>query len=136
MPVLVFGHHHVWPIDAPTRPDDYFGIRPSDSEALVGGRRPAGEHRRATSPGTPTATASGVTPARATCPSSRSVCTKDYPGAWAEYRVYEGGYTQVVRRVAAPAAFDWAEETSVQYLGLYRELARGNLAERCFTQRF
>ena len=31
-------------------------------------------------------------------------CVKDYPGAWAEYRVYEGGYTQVVRRVAAPAA--------------------------------
>ena len=33
-------------------------------------------------------------------------------------------------------AFDWAEETSVQYLGLYRELARGRLADRCFTQRF
>ena len=31
-------------------------------------------------------------------------CAKDYPGAWAEYRVHEGGYTQVVRRVAAPAA--------------------------------
>ena len=29
-------------------------------------------------------------------------CAKDYPGAWAEYRVYEGGYTQVVRRIAAP----------------------------------
>ena len=49
---------------------------------------------------------------------------------------YEGGYTQVVRRVSAPAAFDWAEHTSVQYLGLYRELARGALTERCFTQRF
>ena len=37
---------------------------------------------------------------------------------------------------AGAAAFDWAEHTSGQYLGLYRELARGTLAERCFTQRF
>ena len=26
-------------------------------------------------------------------------CVKDYPGAWAEYRVYDGGYTQIVRRI-------------------------------------
>jgi hypothetical protein len=31
-------------------------------------------------------------------------CTKDYSGSWGEYRVCEGGYTQVVRRVAAPDA--------------------------------
>jgi predicted phosphodiesterase len=133
--VLVFGHHHVWPVDAPNRPDDYFGIRPSDSEALVGvvARRDnivgyfAGHthgNRVWRHP-----TARGV-------PFAEVGCTKDYPGAWAEYRVYEGGYTQVVRRVVAPDAFDWAETTSLQYLGLYRELARGALAERCFTQTF
>ena len=33
------------------------------------------------------------------------------PGAWAEYRVYEGGYTQVVRRAPAPAAMAWTEKT-------------------------
>ena len=29
-------------------------------------------------------------------------CVKDYPGAWAEYRVHEGGYTQLVRRITSP----------------------------------
>ena len=38
-----------------------------------------------------------------TIPLVEVACTKDYPGAWAEYRVYEGGYTQVVRRVSEPA---------------------------------
>ena len=36
-------------------------------------------------------------------------CAKDYPGVWAEYRVYEGGYTQVVRRISAPDALAWTE---------------------------
>ena len=134
-PVLVFGHHHVWPVDAPVRPDDYFGIGPDDSEALVAvvGRREniVGYFAGHTHGNRVWRHAS----ARAV-PFAEIGCTKDYPGAWAEYRVYEGGYTQVVRRVTAPAAFDWAEATSVQYLGLYRELARGALAERCFTQEF
>jgi len=133
--VIVFGHHHVWPIDSPTRPDDYFGIRPADSEALV-----AVVARRDNIVGYFAGHTHGNRvwrhPAARDVPFAEVGCTKDYPGAWAEYRVYEGGYTQVVRRVVAPDAFDWAEETSVQYLGLYRELARGRLAERCFTQRF
>jgi predicted phosphodiesterase len=133
-PVLVFGHHHVWPTDAPVRPDDYFGIRPDDSEALV-----AVVARRENIVGYFAGHTHGNRvwrePTRGV-PFVEVGTTKDYPGAWAEYRVYEGGYTQMVRRVAAPAAFDWAEQTSAQYLGLYRELARGGLAERCFTQRF
>lgn len=133
-PVLAFGHHHVWPTDSRVRPDDYFGIRPADSEAFVevvarnenivgyfAGHTHGNRVWREPTRGVPFVEVG--TP-------------KDYPGAWAEYRVYEDGYTQVVRRVSAPAAFDWAEHTSGQYLGLYRELARGSLAERCFTQRF
>ena len=38
-------------------------------------------------------------------------CVKDYPGAWAEYRIHEGGYTQLVRRIATPDAFAWTEQT-------------------------
>src|SRR5262249_9427132 len=40
-PILVFGHHDVWPIDAPVRPADYFGLTPESSEGLVAlvGRR-------------------------------------------------------------------------------------------------
>lgn len=133
-PVLVFGHHHVWPTDAPRRPDDYFGIRPDDSEALV-----AVVARRENVVGYFAGHTHGNRvwrePTRGV-PFVEVGTPKDYPGAWAEYRVFEDGYTQVVRRVSAAAAFDWAEHTSLQYLGLYRELARGALHERCFTQRF
>jgi len=133
-PVLVFGHHHVWPTDAPTRPDDYFGIRPADSEALV-----AVVARRENIAGYFAGHTHGNRvwrePTRGV-PFAEVGTTKDYPGAWAEYRIHEGGYTQIVRRVAAADAFDWAEETSGQYLGCYRELARGALGERCFTQVF
>ena len=60
--------------------------------------------------------------------------TKDFPGAWAEYHFYEGGYTQVARRVAAPDAFAWAEKTRAMYEGAYGIYALGDLTDRCFTQ--
>jgi predicted phosphodiesterase len=134
-PVLVFGHHHLWPTDAPVRPHDYFGIRPDDSEALVGvvaGRESIVGYFAGHTHGNRV----WRHPDARNVPFVEVGCTKDYPGAWAEYRVYAGGYTQVVRRVGAPAAFAWAEVTSAQYLGLYRELARGRLAHRCFAETF
>jgi 3',5'-cyclic-AMP phosphodiesterase len=60
-------------------------------------------------------------------------CAKDYPGAWAEYRVYEGGYTQVMRRVAAPAARAWSERARHMIQGIYRDLVLGTVDDRCFT---
>ena len=36
-------------------------------------------------------------------------CVKDYPGSWAEYRVFEGGVLQVHRRLSSPAALAWSE---------------------------
>ena len=89
----------------------YFGINPDDSEAFVAvvARREnivgyfAGHtHRNRIR---------RFGPAPATSVRARSACTKDYPGVWAEYRVYEGGYTQVVRRIPTPAAFAWTERT-------------------------
>ena len=58
---------------------------------------------------------------------------KDYPGAWAEYRVHEGGYTQLVRRIATPAAMAWTEQTRSMFAGLYRDYALGRLTDRSFT---
>jgi len=63
-------------------------------------------------------------------------CTKDYPGAWAEYRVYDGGYTQVMRRVAAPTAREWSELGRTMIQGVYRDLVLGTIDDRCFTQLF
>ena len=36
-------------------------------------------------------------------------CVKDFPGTWAEYRVYEGGVMQVVHRISSPDALRWSE---------------------------
>jgi hypothetical protein len=63
-------------------------------------------------------------------------CAKDYPGAWAEYRVYEGGYTQVMRRVGAPAAREWSELGRTMIQGIYRDLVLGSVDDRCFTRQF
>ena len=134
-PVLVFGHHHPWDPASPTRSATYFGINPDDSDALVElfERRPAiagyfaGHTHR-----------NRVRRFEATrgVPMVEVACVKDYPGAWAEYRVYEGGYTQVVRRIAAPDAMAWTEKTREMFQGLYREYALGSVADRCFTHTF
>jgi 3',5'-cyclic-AMP phosphodiesterase len=134
-PVFVFGHHHLWNLAADHRSGTYFGINPDDSEALaaVVNRREnivgyfAGHtHRNRVRR---FAAARGV-------PFVEVACTKDYPGGWGEYRVYEGGYTQVVRRAAAPEAMAWSEKTRQMFAGLYRDYALGPLGDRCFTERF
>jgi 3',5'-cyclic AMP phosphodiesterase CpdA len=134
-PVLVFGHHHPWGPDSATRSPSYFGVNPDDSEALVGvlARRPAiagyfagHTHRNRVRRFAETGTV----------PIVEVACVKDYPGAWAEYRVYEGGYTQMVRRIGAPAAMHWTEQTREMFAGLYRDYALGSLADRCFTHDF
>jgi hypothetical protein len=57
---------------------------------------------------------------------------KDYPGTWAEYRVYEGGILQIHRRISAPDALDWTEKTRHMFGGVYHEYALGELGDRCF----
>jgi 3',5'-cyclic AMP phosphodiesterase CpdA len=134
-PVLVFGHHHPWDPSSTERSDHYFGINPDDSEALC-----AVIARRETISGyfaghTHRTRARHFASAR-NVPIVEIACVKDYPGAWAEYRVYEGGYTQVTRRVAAPDAMAWTDKTRGMFAGLYRDYALGALADRCFTQGF
>jgi Icc protein len=132
-PVLVFGHHHPWDPSSDERNDHYFGINPDDSEALCGvitrcesiaGYFAGHTHRNRVRHFD---AARGV-------PIVEIACVKDYPGAWAEYRVYEGGYTQLVRRIAAPTAMAWTELTRTMFAGLYRDYALGTQRDRCFTQ--
>jgi predicted phosphodiesterase len=135
VPLLVFGHHHPWNPNDPDRNDDYFGINPDDSERLcavidahdaIAGYFAGHTHR----------TRKRAFPQARNVPIVEIACVKDYPGAWAEYRIYEGGYTQVVRRVTEPSAFAWAELTRGMFAGLYTDYALGGLAERCFTRDF
>jgi 3',5'-cyclic AMP phosphodiesterase CpdA len=131
-PVLVMGHHHAWNPEATTRSSDYFGIVPDDTERLVEvfARRPrlvgyfAGHTHR-----------NRVRRFRATGsrPWVEVSCVKDYPGAWAEYRVYEGGIVQVFRRISSPEALVWSERTKAMFAGLYHDYAFGSVEDRNFV---
>ncbi|MGH9050215.1 MAG: metallophosphoesterase family protein [Acidimicrobiia bacterium] len=134
-PVMVFGHHHMWNLRADHRSETYFGLNPDDSESLaaivarrenVVGYFAGHTHRNRIR---------RFEQAR-NVPFCEIACTKDYPGAWAEYRIYEGGYTQVVRRAARPEAMAWTEKTRAMFAGLYRDYALGPLPHRCFTYTF
>jgi hypothetical protein len=133
--VFVFGHHHPWDPTSHSRNASYFGINPDDSEALcaVIARREnivgyfAGHtHRNRVRR---FASAREV-------PVVEVACVKDYPGAWAEYRVHDGGYAQLVRRIGAPDAMAWTERTRHMFGGAYRDYALGTLADRCFSVAF
>jgi len=131
-PVLLFGHHHVWSPDSRERPESYFGILPDPSEQLVAvvARHPgilgyfAGHTHR-----------NRVRRISATGdrPWTEVACVKDYPGTWAEYRVFEGGVLQVHRRISTPDALAWTEQTRHMYADTYADYAFGALADRCFA---
>lgn len=130
-PVLVFGHHPVWNPAVETRSESTFGLAPAATEALdaLFARRPrlagyfAGHtHRNAV----------------VHLPASRRrfvevACVKDFPGAWAEYRIYEGNIVQVHRRISTPEALRWTDRTRQMFGGLYPAYAFGSLDERCFS---
>lgn len=131
-PVVVLGHHHAWDPSSKERPDDYFGIHPDWSEKLVAvaARRPriagyfAGHtHRNRVRRFAGTGAMPWVEVA----------CVKDFPGAWAEYRVYEGGIIQLHHRISSPEALEWTDRTRAMFLGAYGEYAFGSLADRCFV---
>jgi predicted phosphodiesterase len=130
VPVLVMGHHQQWVSGA--RSPDYFGIDPDASDALteVMKRRPAivgyaagHTHRHR------------VRLVDGHIPSIEVGCVKDFPGTWAEYRVYDGGILQVVHRMSSPEALAWSEECRTLYSDFgvdYASYALGTLTDRCF----
>jgi hypothetical protein len=140
-PVFVMGHHQQWighqRIERgvePKRSDDYFGLHPDASDTLdsaavrhtsIIGYAAGHTHRHRVRP----MSRSGV-------PSIEIGCTKDFPGTWAEYRVYEGGVMQVVHRMSTPDALAWSESCRHLYADFgidYETYALGTLADRCFT---
>ena len=140
-PVIVMGHHQQWigagrtaaELTSVEHDDEYFGIDPAASDALAAviERRPAiiaytsghtHRHRVRTTSG-------GV-------PSIEIGCLKDFPGTWAEYRVYETAVLQVVHRMSSPEALAWSERCRDLYSDFdlnYTKYALGTLQDRCFT---
>jgi 3',5'-cyclic AMP phosphodiesterase CpdA len=132
-PVVVLGHHQQWIAggDHAHRSESYFGLHPDASDALaaVVARQPrivayaAGHtHRHRIRH-----MACGV-------PTIEIGCVKDFPGTWAEYRVYEGGIMQVVHRISDPQAMMWSERCRHLYADFgmdYEHYALGTLEDRC-----
>lgn len=56
-----------------------------------------------------------------------------FPGTWAGYVVHEGGIRQVVRRVAAPDAIAWTEETRRSVGRIWARWSPGRIQDRCFS---
>jgi 3',5'-cyclic-AMP phosphodiesterase len=133
---LLLGHHQQWlpgADGAERRHDDYFGLHPDSGVALdaVCSRHAnavgysAGHTHRHRVRRMPL---SGR-------PSIEVGCVKDFPGTWAEYRVYEGGVMQVVHRISDPAALRWSNRCRVLYRDFgvdYVHYAMGTLDQRCF----
>jgi len=59
--------------------------------------------------------------------------TKDYPGAWAGYKIYEGGVLQTVRRTGRPDVLAWTEATRRAMNGQWGRWSPGRLGDRCFS---
>jgi len=131
-PVLVFGHHHVFDPSRARPPGEYFGIQPDASEKLIGlaARREAihgyfsgHTHRNRVR----------YLPQTGDMPWAEVGCVKDFPGNWAEYRVYSGGILQITHRISSPEALLWSEKTRQMFDGTYADYAFGALADRCFV---
>lgn len=128
VPVLVFGHHHIWR-PRNERDDDYFGIQPGASEQLIEvmsrnealiGYFAGHTHRNRVQQinGKPYVEVASV---------------KEFPGMWARYEVFERGIVQVNIRANSDAALIWSEKTRAMYNGHYFDYAFGNLNDRSFV---
>ena len=134
-PVLVMGHHQQCDRRPAASGADYFGLAPRRSDALTAVvARAAGDRRLHRRPHPPPPRAAD---APAACPSIEIGCVKDFPGTWAEYRVYEGG--DACRSCTAspsPEALRWSERCRHLYgdFGVdYETYALGPLDDRCFA---
>lgn len=131
-PILLFGHHHVFDPARTPPPGEYFGIQPAASARLIdlvarhdairgffSGHTHRNRVRRFEATGD--------------LPWVEVGCVKDFPGNWAEYRVYEGGVLQITHRISSPDALAWTEKTRHMFDGTYGDYAMGTLGDRCFN---
>ena len=131
-PVYVFGHHHVWSPDSARLGDTYFGIDPDASLGLVQTVAAHPSIRGYFAGHTHRNRVRHISISR-DVPWVEVACVKDFPGAWAEYRVYEGGVLQVFHRISTPEALAWTERTRAMFGGMYFGYSFGDLGDRCFA---
>jgi Icc protein len=127
-PVLVFGHHNIWNPEVDPRTESYFGLQPDDSERLL-----AVFARRARLRGYFAGhTHRNLRQVIGGRPFVEVASVKDYPGSWAEYRIFDGGILQIHHRISTHEALAWSEQTRHMYDGGYAGYALGTIEDRCF----
>jgi len=62
--------------------------------------------------------------------------TKDWPGVWAAYDVFEGGLVQTVRRTSDRSVLAWQEYSRRAVAGLWAGWSPGRLDDRCLSLRW
>ena len=124
-PILVFGHHQLWDPATPHRSTDYFGIQPDESEKLINlfARR---QSLRGYFSGHTHRNRVRRFDATGDRPWVEVACVKDFPGSWAEYRVFDGGILQIHHRISTPQALAWTEKTRDMYNGTTLTMPLGN----------
>ncbi len=133
IPTLVLLHHQPVPPQFRDRYPNTIGIDPADSLRLYAciGRNP---QVRAVLIGHTHRNRVRRNPASGPVPYAEVNCTKDYPGGWAHYRLFEDGtLRQEVRRTASPRALEHSERCRHLFRGLYRDFSLGALADRSFV---
>lgn len=60
--------------------------------------------------------------------------TKDFPGTWAGYQIFDGGIVQTVRRISEPSCIRWTDHTRRAAAGVWALWSPGGLDDRCFTR--
>jgi Icc protein len=132
-PTLLFMHHHPVPPEFRDQYPNSIGILPEHSLALFDlvGRNPqvrgvliGHTHRNRVR----RHRAAGATPF------AEVNCTKDYPGGWAHYRLYEdGSFRQEVRRTASERALAHSTRCSGFFRGGYRIFALGSVEQQSYV---
>jgi hypothetical protein len=75
-------------------------------------------------------------PASGSLPFVEVACTKDYPGAWGHYRLFDdGSFRQEVRRTSSTRALAHSTRCRDFFRGSYRDFALGALPQRSFAAR-
>jgi 3',5'-cyclic-AMP phosphodiesterase len=59
--------------------------------------------------------------------------TKDHPGTWASYEVYDDAVAQSVWRIGEPAALAWTESVANAVGGVWGHWSSGRRSQRCFV---
>lgn len=132
-PTLIVMHHQPVP---PAHKDGYpnsIGLVPEDSMRLfqVVGRHPT---VRAVLIGHTHRNRVRVYREARDVPFAETSNSKDYPGTFAHYRLFDdGSLHQEVRRIESPRALVHSTRCRDLFRGLYRNFALGALSDRCFA---